>query len=84
MTRTQCSAVIDYGRCKKKFRSRQKHQFCREHHRVLYGVPRPIESRTRSENKYRRNRKRRGVTTRVVPKVISNRNNIRGNNAISK
>lgn len=81
MIRIRCTATTDHKRCNRVFRARRSWVYCRECYRRIEGKNRPISSRELSENKYRRNRKRRGITARAVPKVIVNRNKQRGKNA---
>jgi hypothetical protein len=54
--------------CKKKFRARRNHSFCRMHHRLNHDEARPIESRELSDNKYRRSKSRRRVMRIVEDK----------------
>lgn len=55
--------------CKKKFRARSTHELCRTHYREVNGESRPIASRDLSENKYRRTRARRKVSSKPTTAV---------------
>jgi len=53
-------------KCKKPFRARVDHRYCRKCHRVNLGTARPIASRELSKNKFRRTRKRRKSNSAVI------------------
>lgn len=63
MIRTRCSHIEKSSagkQCKKVFRARSdSHKLCRQHYRLEFDLPRPIGSRKKSENKYRRVKSRR-------------------------
>lgn len=69
MTRIRCLFLDHNGagskRCNKHFRAQSGsaksdiHNVCREHYRLENGEAKPIESRMKSENKYRRCRSRK-------------------------
>lgn len=76
MIKQQCSAVIDYKRCKNHYRSRIKHDLCRSCHRRIKQSAREIESRAVIHGANRRTKSRRGNSSKpIVAEVIQNRNN---------